>query len=216
MNSISRTAMVIRSMADEAGTETERRPMRLETALVLASLAALLVTVALVFLCYGLQPDLRATVSGAPFHHKIASMLTLAGGGVLVVTSAGRPGSTLLWIAALLPAVALLCFGAVADQSDYLLLGRSGLSVPGCLGTIILLSLPALVIVMAALRSTGVVTRPVLAGAAVGILAGALAAAAYAFVCRNDGGLFIAVWYSAAIIVVAAIGAVAGRRWLIW
>lgn len=234
MSSPSDTATVIRRMAREAGagtghagksspegtdtTEGAAGPgdMRLETALLLAALAALGVAVALVFLAYGIQPDLRATVSGDPFRHKLASMLTLAGGGILLVASTGRPGASRLWGTALLPGIAILAYGAVADQSGYPFLGRSGVSVPSCLGIIILLSIPALAFIMTVLRTTGVVTRPALAGAVAGILAGALGAAAYAIACRNDGGLFVAVWYSAAMVAVAVIGALAGRRWLAW
>jgi len=208
------TDAVVRSMAREAGAG--RAPMRLETALLLAALASLGMAVALVFLSYGVQPDLRATVAGAPFHHKVASMLTLACGGIFVVAGAGRPGASRLWIATLLPGLALLVFGAVADQSGSPFLGRSGISVPACLGVIILLAMPALALIMSVLRATAVITRPALAGATAGVLAGALGAAAYALACRNDGGLFVAVWYSAAVTTVAVIGAAAGRRWFAW
>lgn len=216
MMSPSDTDTIIHGLARDAGARADRPPMRLETALLLAAFAALGVAVALVFLSYGIEPDLQATVTGAPFRHKVVSMLTLACGGVLVVASAGRPGASRLWSAALLPGLALLAFGAIDDRSGYPFLGRSGISVPSCLGVIILLSIPALAIIMSVLRATGVVTRPALAGATAGILAGALGAAAYALACRNDGGLFVAVWYAAAVATVAIVGAVSGRRWLAW
>lgn len=216
MSSSSDTDTVIRRIAREAGAPAGRAPMRLETALLLAALVALGLAVALVLLAYGIQPDLPATVTGAPFHHKIASMLTLACGGVLLVASAGRPGASRLWVAALLPGLALLAYGAIADHSAYPFLGRSGISVPSCLGVIILLSIPALAIIMTVLRATGIITRPAFAGAVAGVLAGTLGAAAYALACRNDGGLFVAVWYSAAIIAIALLGAAAGRRTLAW
>jgi hypothetical protein len=62
----------------------------------------------------------------------------------------------------------------------------------------------------------GVPTRPAVAGAAAGVLAGTLGAAAYSVVCKNDGGLFVAVWYSVAILIVAGLGAIVGRRALAW
>jgi len=58
--------------------------------------------------------------------------------------------------------------------------------------------------------------RPIVAGLAAGLFAGALGAAAYAPACKNDGGLFVAIWYSAAILIVAALGAAIGRRALAW
>lgn len=54
------------------------------------------------------------------------------------------------------------------------------------------------------------------AGAIVGIVAGALGAAAYAFYCPDDSLPFIAVWYSAAIALCALVGAVLGPRLLRW
>lgn len=214
MSSTPDTDTVIHRMAREAGSG--RAPMRLEAALPLAALTALGIAVVLVFLAYGIAPDLQATVTGAPFRHKVASMLTLACGGLLLVASSGRPDAGRLWILALLPGLALLAYGALTDQSAYPFVGRSGISVPVCLGVIILLSIPALAIITAVLRATGIVTHPALAGATAGVLAGALGAAAYALACRNDGGLFVAIWYSAAVAAVAVIGAVAGRRWLAW
>jgi hypothetical protein len=216
MSTSSDTDAVIRHMAREAGDQAGRTPMRLEMALLLASLVAFGLAAALVLLSYGVQSDLHATVTSAPFHHKVASMLTLACGGVLLVASAGRPGASRFWIIALLPGLALLAYGAIADQSAYPFLGRSGISVPSCLGVIILLSIPALAIIMTVLRATGVITHPAFAGAVAGVLAGALGAAAYAIACRNDGSLFVALWYSTAVTTVAIIGAVAGRRWLAW
>ena len=62
----------------------------------------------------------------------------------------------------------------------------------------------------------GIPTRPAFAGAAAGLLAGALGGAAYAIVCKNDGALFVAVWYTTAIIVVAGLGALIGRKALAW
>jgi hypothetical protein len=69
--------------------------------------------------------------------------------------------------------------------------------------------------IIGALR-TGASTRPTIAGATAGLLAGALGAAAYALACKNDGGLFVAIWYSASILIVAGLGAVFGRRALAW
>jgi hypothetical protein len=54
------------------------------------------------------------------------------------------------------------------------------------------------------------------AGAIVGLVAGALGAAAYAFYCPDDSLPFIAIRYSAAIALCALIGAVFGPRLLRW
>jgi hypothetical protein len=57
---------------------------------------------------------------------------------------------------------------------------------------------------------------PVRAGLAAGFLAGTIGGAAYAFACRNDGALFVAVWYGLAILIVSTLGALIGRRVLAW
>ncbi|HUI21148.1 MAG TPA: NrsF family protein, partial [Methylocella sp.] len=58
--------------------------------------------------------------------------------------------------------------------------------------------------------------RPALAGAAAGLLAGAIGAAFYATHCPDDSPLFVATWYTLAIAFVTAIGAIAGARLLRW
>ena len=59
-------------------------------------------------------------------------------------------------------------------------------------------------------------TRPVLAGAAAGLAAGAAGAAVYALHCPELGAPFIAVWYSAGMALTTVAGAAAGARWLRW
>jgi hypothetical protein len=215
MNLASDTDRLIHDLAREAGTGRDRGDFRFGRMLLLVAALALAAAVALVFLLFGVSPELMATVRSAPFHHKVASMLALAVGGFFLVGDAARPGGRGLAPAALLPGVALLAFGGVADTSGLPVMGGSGVSVPICLGAIILLSLPALAMILKALR-TGASTRPALAGAWAGVLAGALGAAAYALACKNDGGLFVAVWYSGAILIMAGLGSLAGRRALAW
>jgi hypothetical protein len=59
-------------------------------------------------------------------------------------------------------------------------------------------------------------TRPAAAGAAAGLLAGALGAAGYALVCTEESTAFIALWYSAGIALTGMVGAVLGPRVLRW
>ena len=215
MSPLSETDRLIQSLARDAATKPLRTTPRFERLLLLAVGLALAAAVALVFLLFGVSPELTATVRSAPFHHKVASMLILACGGFFLVRDAVRPGGRGPGLAALLPGAALLAFGAATDGSGLPVMGGSGVSVPICLGAIIVLSLPALALIVGALR-TGAATRPALAGAWAGILAGALGAAAYALACKNDGGSFVAVWYSAGILTVAGLGAIVGRRALAW
>lgn len=59
-------------------------------------------------------------------------------------------------------------------------------------------------------------TRPRAAGAAAGLLAGALGAAGYALACTEDSIAFIALWYSAGIAITSGLGAMLGPRVLRW
>lgn len=76
------------------------------------------------------------------------------------------------------------------DRSGFPVLARDALSVPICYFAILGTSLPALVLLLWVM-SQGVVTRPAAAGAAAGLLAGALGAMAYAIACKNNGALFV-------------------------
>ena len=62
----------------------------------------------------------------------------------------------------------------------------------------------------------GAPRNPGLAGAGAGLFAGAFAASLYATHCPDDLPLFVAVWYSLAILIVMAVGALAGSRLLRW
>jgi hypothetical protein len=146
---------------------------------------------------------------------KLASTILLACGGFIVTKRAMQPDAPALHLAALLPGVLLLAAGAAMDQSGLSILGASRISVPACVGAILMLSMPAFILVLGTLR-TGAPIRPNIAGAAAGFLSGALGAAAYAFACKNDGELFVAVWYGAAILMMTGLGAVIGRRALAW
>ena len=215
MNPVNETDRLIRNLAREAGKGRDRAAFSFAWILLLAAALSQAIALAMVFLLVGVRHDLMAMVQGAPFHHKVATTLALACGAFILVRDAARPGAARLAIEALLPGVVLLAFGGAADASGLPVMGGSAISVPSCLGAIVLLSLPALAMIMGALR-IGASTRPAVAGTTAGLLAGALGAAAYALACKNDGGLFVAIWYSAGILIMAGLGAAVGRRALAW
>jgi hypothetical protein len=62
----------------------------------------------------------------------------------------------------------------------------------------------------------GAPTRPALAGAVAGLLAGGLGAALYAAHCTDDSPLFVATWYTIAIAGVTIVGSLLGRYFLRW
>jgi hypothetical protein len=215
MTAIRKTDELIRSMAMEAGLGHAHAGIWFERRLALAAAAALAIGAGLAILLFGIAPALATGEPSAWLWHKVACALTLAAAGFLLVRSMARPDGSGWPVAALVPGAALLAFGGITDQSGFPVMGQSGQSVPICLGAIVLLSLPGLTLILGVLH-TGAPTRPTMAGAAAGLMAGALGAAAYAIACKNDGGLFVATWYSTAIVIAGAVGAVAGRRVLSW
>ena len=64
--------------------------------------------------------------------------------------------------------------------------------------------------------SYGAPTRPTLAGAGAGLLSGAVAASIYISHCPDDSPLFVAAWFTLAILISTGIGAIAGNRLLRW
>jgi hypothetical protein len=181
----------------------------------MAAALSLAVAVAMVLVLVGLRPDLLAVEHRTPFAFKIASMLSLACGGFFLVRRAARPGSAGLPLLALLPGVLLLVFRGATDQSGLPIMGYPDVYAARCVSVILIVSMPALWLVLRVLQ-TAATTRPAIAGSLAGLLSGALAATAYTLACINDAGLFVAIWYPAAILIMTGLGAAIGRRVLAW
>ena len=214
MNGSRQTEDLIRDFAREAGLR-KRNALPFDRALSLGIAASLLSALAIVIGVFGVRPDLAAAASTGMFHFKIAATIMLALGGLCLVRFTARPGSSWLGVLALMPGLLLLLAGVAFDRSGFPILGGRAISVPSCVGAIVLASLPALLLLLAALKR-GIPTRLALSGASVGMLAGSLGAVAYTLACVNDGALFVAVWYGLAILIMTAIGAAAGERVLAW
>ncbi len=215
MKSAQDTSAMIRSLAREAAEEEPSQGLRFDRLLMLAGGFSLLLSIALALGLFGIRPNLPEVLVGAPFLFKFATMLLLAAGGLALVRRAGEPDSGgTVWMM-LIPGFLVLAVGLALDGSGFPLWGRHGGAVPSCVGAIVLLSLPALAAALGVLKR-GVPTQPLRAGLSAGFLAGTIGGAAYAFVCKNDGALFVAVWYGLAIVIVATLGALIGRKALAW
>ncbi len=210
-----KTENLIQKLAQEAGTQRAIDSHSTGRILLLASALSIVVAIAMVVVLIGIRTDLIDVAHRASLSFKIASTLLLACGGFIFVKWTAEPSTSAPPYIALLPGAGLLALGAVTDKSGLSILGASNISVPACVGAILMLSLPALFFILGALK-TGAPTRPSIAGAAAGLLSGTLGAAAYVLACKNDGGLFVAVWYGAAILMMTGLGAVVGRRALAW
>jgi hypothetical protein len=215
MLTVSDTDGLIHRLARQAGTSRLSSARAFKLTLIVATLASLGLSVAMVLLLVGIRPDFAAAVHRAPFAYKVTCMLALGLGGLFLASRAALPGSGRLTTLALVPAVALLAFRAATDRSGLSFTGQSEISLRECVMTILVVSLPPLIILLCVMRA-GAPTRPALAGAIAGMLSGALGAGAYALACKNDAGLFVALWYPSAILAMAALGAAIGRRALAW
>lgn len=210
------TDQLIRSLAltPQAQTRAPWRDLRRLLPVTLAT--SLTLAVGLCFVMAGGAHGFAGVVGRPWFYYKLICMGALATGGWRLLLDVAQPGYGRLRLVVLAPAVIVLTLGAAIDSSDLPLAGQHPMSVPACLGAIVLLAAPAMGLILLSLRRAAATTRPALAGAVAGLVAGALGGAAYAFACKNDGGLFVAVWYGAAVGVTAMIGALVGRRALAW
>ena len=164
----------------------------------------------LVWTLFGFRDDFAAMARGEPFLFKASGAVTLAAGAFLLARRATLPASGPLSVLLLLPGLLPFLLFALLDPA-----GGDTISAAWCSADIGLLSLPALWLILAAMKK-GAPTHPAKAGAVAGLLAGSLAAAAHALACRNDHGLSVLLWYGLAIVALSGLGAVIGRRVLRW
>ncbi|MBX9466230.1 MAG: DUF1109 family protein [Aquamicrobium sp.] len=166
----------------------------------------------------GPRPDFQAVLSTVRFPLKFLLVAILLASTIPLVQALVRPGARPpMWAALAGPAAAAL---AVLVELSVLpreawLSSWIGTNLWVCLTYIPLIGLGPLAIMILALRK-GAPTRPVLTGAMAGVVAGGVAAMFYAAHCTDDSPLFVAAWYSVAIGILAALGAVAGRFALRW
>lgn len=207
------TVDLVSRLAREAGAPAPRG-MSFAAALPAALAPALLAALVLVAMAAGLRPDLPAALGIVLF--KLMAMLLLAGGALALVRGAATPGAALRPALALAPALLFLAGGVALDDSTVPLTGiHPPLSAVSCVATIVLAALPALALVLTALRR-GIPTRLRRAGFCAGLLAGAISALAYSLACLNDGAAFVALWYPTSALIVALLGAAAGSKALAW
>ncbi len=207
-----RTDDLIRTLA--ADNDWRARPLGVALAIALAAAAAVSLTMFAMML--GPRSDIASAMRNPFFDLKFAVTLSLAIAAAGLALASIRPGADLrrpaLWLA--VPTL-LLIAGIVADlvssQSRGWTARLAGTNARTCLTSIPALAAPLLVAAMLALRG-GAAMRPALAGAAAGLLAGAVSAAIYAAHCTDDSPLFVATWYTLAIAIVTAAGALVGSR----
>ena len=206
------TDNLIRSLASAAGT---RRSASFQTAFAVSGAASLACVLLLVFSVIGIRQDFADMAVRMPFAFKVAYTGALVVGTSVVALYAATPGASATALYALSPAGILLALGVIFDPTGSPILGRTNTAVVFCVGSILFLSLPAMILTFVAMRK-GAPTQLRFAGAVIGVLAASVGALAYTLACKNDGTAFVAIWYAVACAIMAAIGAIVGHRVLRW
>lgn len=212
-----KTAQMIQMLARSApAVNAHAARRRSMLALVCGACATLLLMV----FWLGLRRDITQAALLPMFWIKLAFPATLLAGALLAARRLSRPGARIgraPWMLAapilamgLLAAVVLL--NAAPENRVPLLLGISWLVCPF---NITALSVPAFVAALWAMRGWAP-TQPVWAGAAAGLLAGALGALAYTLYCPEMAAPFIVSWYLLGMLIPAAAGAALGPWLLRW
>ena len=212
-----KTNDLIAMLATEASATPTVSPLRRCAQAIAAGMAVSLV---LVLTLWGLNPELNALARTQAFWVKVVWLVLTCLFAAPVVMHLSRPGIAAgrgVWgIAAALLGMVMLALAQVAtvdaDTGIQLMLGRSWQI---CSASIAALSVPLLATLLWMLRDMAP-TRPALAGASAGLMAGSLASLVYSLHCTETAYAFVAVWYVAGIAVMTGVGALLGTRILRW
>jgi hypothetical protein len=192
----------------------------IETRFAVAFLPGVLIALALFAMTLGPRGDLALVAADMRFLFKFVITLLLALCSALLVWRLVRPGAPARLQIAVLAFVPLVLAAGVVTELFVLPTGSWSRKLVGSNGLVCLLSipffaLPMLIAEILVLRQ-GAPTRPALTGVVAGLFAGGVAAAIYAAHCPDDSPLFVALWYSLGIAIVALVGGLAGRLALRW
>lgn len=212
-----KTEDLIAMLARQPDALPDTRPAR---DALLAGLVGLCAAFVLMSLLLGPRPDLALALATPLFWQKIGTLAALVAVAGIVAYRAGLPGRALrnterlrwavpAWLAAA-TAVTLLA----APEGGRLALFHSP-TILTCLTMVPLLAvLPAAAMVLALRRAAP--TEPARAARAVGWMAGAIGAFAYAFHCQADQPGYVLLWYGLAIGLSVVISQAIATRWLRW
>ncbi len=174
----------------------------------------------LMVLLYGINPNLKDAAALPMFWVKLALPASLFAVGLLLVLRVsipGRPWRAIARVAGVpLVAVFLLAgfvlFQATPDARLPLILGKTWTV---CTFSIAVVSAPLFIAVFWIVKGLAP-TQLRLAGACAGLMAGGMGTLVYALHCPEMAAPFIAVWYTAGILLTTGLGAVLGPRLLRW
>jgi len=166
------------------------------------------------------RPDIAAAARTVRFDLKFVDAFAFALPSLLLTLRLARPDAKpralALWLLApvVLLAAAVVVELVVVPQDEWLhrLIGEKSMH---CMPMIPLMAAPLLAALIWAMRA-GAPLYPGLTGALAGAASAGIAALLYASSCPDDSPLFVATWYPLATLICTGVGAVAGRRFLVW
>lgn len=212
-----RTDDLVTMLATRAGAVQPNQAARRYAAAIVwgASGAALLLAILL-----GPRHDFAAAVMLPMFWVKIAFVASFAAASLLAALRLSRPGLSLAWVPCVLAAPALaiwLLAAVVLARADPAQRARVffGDTWNSCPFLIALLSVPVFVAVVWAMKGLAP-TRLRLAGAAAGLLSGAVGTMVYSVHCPEMEAPFIGFWYLLGMLIPTAVGTLLGPRLLRW
>ena len=195
---------------------------RLGKTLILSIVTGGAIAFALMLVTVGPRPNLESAAHIEWIAVKLLFALSVIGTGALLLNRSMRPGleDATNWPLVFFPflaalAVALAVLLGQPQEWAEMLRGATTISSIRCMLLIVFFAAIPMATALYALRQ-GAPTRLKLGGGIAGIVAGGIGAAAYAFNCTSDTIPFIAIWYSAAILICAVIGTQLGPRVLRW
>jgi hypothetical protein len=212
-----RTDDLVAMLATGAGAvEPNAAARRYATAIAWGALGAAL----LLAILLGVRHDLGIAVLLPMFWVKLAFVACLAAASLLAVLRLSRPGLRLAWVPGALAAPVLVMWLLAAfdlmradpAQRAGMFFGDTWTSCPFLVA---MLSAPVFVAVLWATRGLAP-TRLRLAGAAAGLLSGAIGALVYCLHCPELAAPFLGFWYLLGMLIPTAIGAMLGPRLLRW
>ncbi len=168
----------------------------------------------------GVRPDIRAALGTWRFDTKLLSVAAVLFGAWSAARHLSRPEGdprTALYRMAVPMFVLIVAVGVelLSTPAATWATRAIGSNARLCLVAILGLSAAPLVVLLGTLRA-GAPRSPTLAGAAVGLLSGAIGTLFYAIHCPDDSPLFVALWYTPPVAAMVLIGALTGSRVLRW
>lgn len=212
-----KTQELIKLLANgDIAVEPNAVPRRFALALGWGACGAIL----LMAIWLGVRADIAKAALLPMFWVKLAYPALILAGALMAALRLSRPGVP-LGRAPLLIATPVLAMGVLAaavlwntapGTHDRLIYGVSWTVCPFYIAS---LSAPVFVAALWAMQGFAP-TRPALAGASAGLLAGAAGALVYALYCPEMAAPFLAIWYLVGMLIPAVLGAVAGFMLLRW